>query len=80
MFWNEKLFKQESELMSDENRAVALVTGSATGVGRACVLQFAERGYDVRIENGLLAHAAEALAPLVGARPVVIVADENVAT
>jgi 3-oxoacyl-[acyl-carrier protein] reductase len=28
-------------------RKVALVTGSATGVGRACALQFAERGMDV---------------------------------
>jgi len=33
--------------MSNENRAVALVTGSATGVGRACILQFAKQGYDV---------------------------------
>ncbi len=33
--------------MSDDSRPVALVTGSATGVGRACVLQFARRGYDV---------------------------------
>ncbi|MGB0761601.1 MAG: SDR family NAD(P)-dependent oxidoreductase [Rubripirellula sp.] len=33
--------------MSAKGRPVALVTGSATGVGRACVLQFATRGYDV---------------------------------
>ena len=33
--------------MPDSSRPVALVTGSATGVGRACVLQFASRGYDV---------------------------------
>lgn len=39
----------------------------------------AERGYDVRIESGLLAHAGEALTGIVRTRPVVIVADENVA-
>ncbi|MEE2935488.1 MAG: SDR family NAD(P)-dependent oxidoreductase [Planctomycetota bacterium] len=33
--------------MTNHDRPVALVTGSATGVGRACVLQFAERGFDV---------------------------------
>mgnify|MGYP001066316969 CR=1 FL=1 len=33
--------------MTSKDRPVALVTGSATGVGRACVLQFAARGYDV---------------------------------
>ena len=33
--------------MGSKERPVALVTGSATGVGRACVLQFAARGYDV---------------------------------
>ncbi len=33
--------------MSEDQRPVALVTGSATGVGRACVLQFAKRGFDV---------------------------------
>jgi len=30
-------------------KPVALVTGSATGVGRACALQFADRGFDVVI-------------------------------
>lgn len=29
------------------NRNVALVTGSATGIGRACALRFAELGFDV---------------------------------
>lgn len=33
--------------MSASTRPVALVTGSATGVGRACIMQFASRGYDV---------------------------------
>ena len=33
--------------MSISDRPVALVTGSATGVGRACILQFAKRGYNV---------------------------------
>ncbi|MEH3120612.1 MAG: 3-dehydroquinate synthase [Sphingomonas phyllosphaerae] len=37
-----------------------------------------DRSYDVRIEAGLLARAGEALAPIVGTRPVVIVADANV--
>lgn len=35
--------------MSNDSRKVALVTGSATGVGRACILQFARKGYDVVI-------------------------------
>ncbi|MGI9428448.1 MAG: SDR family NAD(P)-dependent oxidoreductase [Bythopirellula sp.] len=35
--------------MPNSSRPVALVTGSATGVGRACALQFAARGYDVVI-------------------------------
>ncbi|MGB0597328.1 MAG: SDR family NAD(P)-dependent oxidoreductase [Rubripirellula sp.] len=33
--------------MTNHDRPVALVTGSATGVGRACVLQFADRGFNV---------------------------------
>lgn len=33
--------------MSEGSRPVALVTGSATGVGRACAHQFADRGFDV---------------------------------
>ena len=37
-----------------------------------------ERSYEVRIEGGLLARAGDELAPFVGTRPVVIVADENV--
>jgi 3-oxoacyl-[acyl-carrier protein] reductase len=32
---------------SESSRPVALVTGSATGIGRACALQFARRGYNV---------------------------------
>lgn len=32
---------------SEPSKPVALVTGSATGVGRAAVMQFASRGYDV---------------------------------
>ncbi|WP_372899265.1 SDR family NAD(P)-dependent oxidoreductase [Stieleria sp.] len=46
------------------SRPVALVTGSATGVGRACVLQFARRGFDVvinysRSESDALQTASE---------------------
>ena len=37
-----------------------------------------ERTYPILIEGGLLAHAADHLAPLVGKRRVVIVTDENV--
>jgi len=33
--------------MTAESRKVVLVTGSATGIGRACALRFAENGFDV---------------------------------
>jgi 3-oxoacyl-[acyl-carrier protein] reductase len=33
--------------MPEHLRPVALVTGSATGVGRACAMEFAKRGFDV---------------------------------
>lgn len=64
--------------MSDESRPVALVTGSATGVGRACVLQFAQRGYDVvvnysRSEQEARQTAADAEA--LGAKTLVICCD-----
>jgi 3-oxoacyl-[acyl-carrier protein] reductase len=35
--------------MIDNTKPVALVTGSATGVGRACALEFARRGFQVVI-------------------------------
>jgi 3-oxoacyl-[acyl-carrier protein] reductase len=64
--------------MSEESRPVALVTGSATGVGRACVLQFAQRGYDVvvnysRSEQDARQTAADAEA--LGAKTLVIRCD-----
>ena len=59
-------------------RPVALVTGSATGVGRACILQFASRGYDVvvnysRSEQDAKQTAADAEA--LGAKTLVIRCD-----
>ena len=45
--------------MEKNDRPVALVTGGATGVGRACVLQFAKRGWDVIINFSRSAREAE---------------------
>ncbi len=40
-------------------RPVALITGGGTGVGRACALQFAERGFDVVVNYSRSAQEAE---------------------
>ncbi len=43
----------------NNERPVALVTGGGTGVGRACAMQFAERGYDVVVNYSRSAAEAE---------------------
>ena len=43
-------------------RKKALVTGGATGIGRSAVLALARAGYDVAINYGSSAKAAEAVA------------------
>lgn len=50
--------------MSVLHRKVALVTGSGTGIGRACALRFAELGYDVVVNYSR--SEAEALETLKG--------------
>ncbi len=63
--------------MSVDRRA-ALVTGSATGIGRAAVLALAQRGYDVVInysQNEAAARATAADAEAAGARVLVYRAD-----
>ena len=67
--------------MPIQSRPVALVTGSATGVGRACILQFASRGYDVivnysRSKSEAMDTAAEA--EKAGARVLTIQCDVSV--
>ena len=37
--------------MAVGSRKVALVTGSATGIGRACALRFAKLGFDVVVDE-----------------------------
>jgi len=48
-------------------RRTALVTGGATGIGRAAVLALARAGYDVAINYGTSAQAAAAVAAEAGA-------------
>ena len=64
--------------MTIQSRPVALVTGSATGVGRACVLQFAARGYDVVVNYSRSEAEAEqtaAEAEKLGATVLVVCCD-----
>ena len=66
-----------------ESRRVALVTGSATGVGRACAVRFAELGFAVAVNYSKSATEAEETADLVRAAgaPVLVhratVADDS---
>lgn len=46
----------------NESRPVAIVTGSSSGVGAACVRQLADRGWDVVINFSRSADAAEEVA------------------
>jgi 3-oxoacyl-[acyl-carrier protein] reductase len=48
--------------VSQTTPRVALVTGSATGIGRACAIQFAERGLDVAVNYSRSEAEAEATA------------------
>ena len=55
--------------MSDGKKKVALVTGSATGIGRACALRFAEKGFDVVVNYSRSeAEAGETLRLVEGCR------------
>jgi 3-oxoacyl-[acyl-carrier protein] reductase len=63
---------------SNSHRPVAIVTGSGTGVGRACVLKFAQRGFDVVVNYSRSATEAEETAQLatdLGARVLTLRCD-----
>ncbi|MCH9653723.1 MAG: SDR family oxidoreductase [Planctomycetes bacterium] len=62
--------------MNENN--VALITGSATGVGRACAVRFAEEGFDIVVNYSRSkeeAHETKALAEAEGANVLVIQCD-----
>jgi len=64
--------------MSDGERRVVVVTGGATGIGRACGLRFARAGFDVVVNYSRSAtEAAQTVADIeaLGARAVAIAAD-----
>lgn len=64
--------------LSEQERPVALVTGSATGVGAACVLKLAQRGYDVVVNYSRSQTEADSTAALArkhGADAIVIQCD-----
>jgi NAD(P)-dependent dehydrogenase (short-subunit alcohol dehydrogenase family) len=46
-----------------QNRKVALVTGAATGIGRAAAVALAEAGFEVVINYSRSEHAASAIRP-----------------
>jgi NADP-dependent 3-hydroxy acid dehydrogenase YdfG len=54
----------ESMVDSNSDRPVAIVTGSGTGVGRACIMKFAQRGFDVVVNYSRSATEAEETAQL----------------
>ncbi len=64
--------------MSEDSRPVALVTGSATGVGRACAIEFAKRDFDVVINYSKSeAEATQTVKDVesLGARALLVCAD-----
>src|SRR5260221_8506065 len=64
--------------MGDRNGKAALVTGSATGIGRAAALALARAGYDVAInysKNAKGAQEAAAAAKAEGVKTLTIAAD-----
>lgn len=56
--------------MTAPSRKVALVTGSATGIGRACAVRFADLGYDVVVNYSRSQADAEETVGLVEERGV----------
>lgn len=68
--------------MASKSNGVAIVTGSAGGIGKAIVLRLAEDGYDIALSGTSRSHSAmELLADDVkrmGRNAIVVVADVTV--